>query len=288
MLPSYNSMSLTGKHLDQLYVMNIVYNLIPALTASNVLISPLLLLLQSILKPVCILGVKSNSMPVEMRQPIVKPLSKKIYQKKVDSLFKPVTLVNRHGTVEHDGFVFDIDIKDYNPDTFEGKTTISVKNNSGNEVQKIISDKFLFNDHIALGFEDYNFDGVDDIYVYNGQNGSYSTQTYEYYLFDKKAGNYQYSDELTSLTTRIGMKVDRKNKRLLIYSRGSCCNHTVQAYRYTDNHYTEFKRMEDFDEDTRYKVVIEELVGNKWMKTEKNYEGRKSIDKAIDYWRKKF
>ena len=63
----YNSISFIRKHSNQLYVMISVYSLMPALTASNVLISPLLLLLQSSLKPVCILGVKSNSIPVEMR-----------------------------------------------------------------------------------------------------------------------------------------------------------------------------------------------------------------------------
>lgn len=89
-----------------------------------------------------------------------------------------------------------------------------------------------YNEQSALIFDDFNFDGSEDIAIRNGNNGGYGGPTYDVYVFLKHKKKFILSQELTDLTyENLGMfEIDDQKKRILTNSKSGCCYHQAAEY----------------------------------------------------------
>ncbi len=81
-------------------------------------------------------------------------------------------------------------------------------------------------------FDDFNFDGNEDIAVRNGNQGTYGSPSYDVYLFQTAHKHFVFSKNLTKLATEnLGMfEIDSKQKRLITRNKSGCCWHLERHY----------------------------------------------------------
>ncbi len=172
------------------------------------------------------------------------PISKTVHGIIENHYTKPPELRTLYRDTIIDEYRFQVIVRDWNPETFYGNSTIVIRNKLTNAVvQQINSDNFNFNQKLGFGYFDVNFDGINDLMFYNGNNGAYMTMTYDYYLFDKKANRFVLNEQLAEIAGGIGITFDEENKRIISYGRGSCCWHIQRAYIFRNNRFEEVKSL---------------------------------------------
>jgi len=140
----------------------------------------------------------------------------------------------------------------------------------------LVNDTLLYDEQSVVDIGDYNFDGMDDVAICTGQNGSYGMPAYNIYLSSRAAGKFVYSAALSKLGRHLGMfTVDKKNKTLETFDKDGCCWHITELYKVVNNSPVKvFEEVEDATADTnskRVKVTTKQLVAGKW-KTSVRYE----------------
>lgn len=65
-------------------------------------------------------------------------------------------------------------------------------NNSGSDVSPTSDDKKLVEDYLlnSFSFEDFNFDGREDLSICTGHDGGYNSPSHDIFLFDPKTGQF--------------------------------------------------------------------------------------------------
>ncbi len=123
-------------------------------------------------------------------------------------------------------------------------------------------------------FDDFNFDGVDDVALRNGNDGSYGGPSYDVYLAVVPSRKFVKNAELSALANQsLGLfSVDKKAELLETFGKDGCCYHETTRYRVINNRP---KKVYVFIEDAQggdgSKVVLtrKTLVKGKWVtKTE--------------------
>jgi len=106
------------------------------------------------------------------------PISKTVHGIIENHYTKPPELRTLYRDTIIDEYRFQVIVRDWNPETFYGNSTIVIRNKLTNAVvQQINSDNFNFNQKLGFGYFDVNFDGINDLMFYNGNNGAYMTMT---------------------------------------------------------------------------------------------------------------
>ena len=119
-------------------------------------------------------------------------------------------------------------------------------------------------------FDDYNFDGVDDLAISNGNYRPYGGATYEVFLFSKRAGKFVKSEELTELeAANMSVDLNKKLKIIETQTKSGCCWHEKARYRFVGGRLQKFYV---FTEDATgggkwVKLTTERLVRGKWRTT---------------------
>ncbi len=92
-----------------------------------------------------------------------------------------------------------------------------------------------YGEQSILIFEDFNFDGKEDIALRNGNYSCYGGPAYEIYLADKNA--FVYNESFTELGSNYcGMfTVDNEKKQLQTMTKSGCCWHQFSTYIVEDN-----------------------------------------------------
>jgi hypothetical protein len=133
----------------------------------------------------------------------------------------------------------------------------------------------LYDEQSAVSFADYNFDGVDDLALCDGQNGGYGMPSYQIYLFSGRANKFVHSEPFTELSQegRLGMfEADAKRKRLRTLSKSGCCLHTTEEFTVVNNRP---KKVLEIVEDAtiadrkHVKIITKRLVDGRWRRTVK-------------------
>lgn len=91
----------------------------------------------------------------------------------------------------------------------------------------------IFSDDIIKHYQDYNFDGLTDLAIYQGPYGTYGSPTYNVYL--AKSNGFVYDKNFSNLTNNYGYEIDSLNKRLKTFESGGCCWHQVSEYEVRNN-----------------------------------------------------
>lgn len=84
-----------------------------------------------------------------------------------------------------------------------------------------------------LIFGDFNFDGLEDLAIRNGNNGAYSSPSYDIYLAAAE-NKFLLNNELTKLASEnLGMfDVDKKLKQVSIHQKDGCCFDKTVNYKF--------------------------------------------------------
>ena len=143
------------------------------------------------------------------------------------------------------------------------------------EEAKLPNTKLMDAYQSVVFFEDYNFDGIADLSIRDGNNGGYGGPSYQIYLFSPKAGKFVNNSAFTELNQGVylgAMEVDKKKKVLRGFSKSGCCWHQTEEFAVVNNRpkkvyeYTEDASVPD---DNKVKLTTKKLVGGKWRTTVK-------------------
>ncbi|MBX7062187.1 MAG: hypothetical protein K1X52_11045 [Pyrinomonadaceae bacterium] len=136
----------------------------------------------------------------------------------------------------------------------------------------------LYDDQSVINVGDYNFDGMEDVAICNGTNGSYNGPSYDVYLSNRRQKKFVYSEAFTLLGSHLGMfEVNKKAKTLETFDKSGCCWHITERYKVVrDEPIKIFEMVEDATTgiDDRVKITTKTLVRGKW-KTSVRYEKMK-------------
>lgn len=150
------------------------------------------------------------------------------------------------------------------------------------EEAKLTNAKRRYDYQSIIFFEDYNFDGIEDLSVRDGNNSAYSGPSYQIYLFSPQRGKFIHSPSFTRLSQSeyLGMfEVDKKKRVIRVASKGGCCMHRTEEFRVVKNRLVkvfEIYEEVEFDEKKGNRVRIEtsRLVKGRWQ-TRVRYEKSK-------------
>lgn len=134
--------------------------------------------------------------------------------------------------------------------------------------------RVLYDDEYSVVFDDFNFDGREDLAVCNGRNGGYGGPSYTVFLFDRRAGRFAESGALSRLTEGgyLGLFFpDAKKKTLTALSKSGCCYHEKEVYRVVNNRpvLVEKTTEEAHVSDGYVLLTTRKRVGRRWVVTTK-------------------
>lgn len=147
------------------------------------------------------------------------------------------------------------------------------------EETKRASTKLRYDYQSVVFFEDYNFDGIADLAIRDGNNGGYGGPSYQIYLFSPKSKKFVHNSALTKLNQGVYlgmMEVDKKKKLLRTFSKSGCCWHQTEEFAVIGNRpkkvyeWTQDASIADTD---KVKITTKKLVAGKWL-TSVKYEPR--------------
>lgn len=137
---------------------------------------------------------------------------------------------------------------------------------SGNAQANI---SMLYDNQSAVNVGDFNFDGMEDVAICDGANGSYGGPSYQVYLSSKSAGKFVYNKAFSDLGGHLGMfEVDAKKKVLRIFDKSGCCWHVTEEYSVINGKPVKvFVEEEDatIPDETKVKITTKTLVKGKWQ-----------------------
>lgn len=135
--------------------------------------------------------------------------------------------------------------------------------------------KLRYDYQSVVFFEDYNFDGREDLAIRDGNNGGYGGPSYQIYLYSPKTGNFIHNSAFTELNQGAylgAVEIDKKKKVLRGFSKSGCCWHQTEEFAVINNRpkkiyeYTEDASIPD---ESKVKLTTKRLVGRKWRTTVK-------------------
>lgn len=139
------------------------------------------------------------------------------------------------------------------------------------EEGRLIGNKQMYGYQSTIFFEDYNFDGVPDLSIRDGNNSGYGGPSYRIYLFSPRAARFVFSQSFTDLSQNeyLGMfQVAMKTKRLRTYSKSGCCFHIMKEFIVVGNRPKKvFEVIEDatIPDEKRVMITTSKLVKGRWQ-----------------------
>ena len=154
--------------------------------------------------------------------------------------------------------------------------TINVADTSvelGEGGQPEVNATMLYDKQSAVNVGDFNFDGMEDVAICDGNNGPYGMPSYKVYLSSKAAKKFVYNAAFTKSLIGLGMfEVDKDKKQLTTFNKSGCCWHTTEKYSVVAGRPVKvWEEIEDatIADETKVKVTTKTLVGGKWKSTSK-------------------
>lgn len=186
-----------------------------------------------------------------------------------------------------------ITVENCEGDTCSGKGTISLIDKKSKQIfQTLSSDDLyfylnknqqpsvnviqLYNEQSPLIFDDFNFDGSEDIAVRNGNQSSYGGPSYDVYVYNSTKKQFVISKELTALAyENLGMfQTDHERKRISTFAKSGCCWHITTEYAVIPK--KGLQKVYELEEDAQggefVKVTTRNLIKNKWVSKIKKYK----------------
>ena len=143
----------------------------------------------------------------------------------------------------------------------------------------------LYAEEYGFVFDDFDFDGDEDLAVCNGRNSGYGGPSYNVFIFDGRTRRFTENKRLTALAEGAYLGLffpDRKTKQLVALSKSGCCYHETEKYKVINNRPVLVEKIiEDAtlenDAGERFVLVTtKKRVGGRWVvrkKKQKREEG---------------
>lgn len=132
-----------------------------------------------------------------------------------------------------------------------------------------VNSTLLYDKQSAVNIGDYNFDGMEDIALCNGTNGSYGMPSYSVYLSSRAAKKFVYDKNFSALGTHLGMfELDKTKKVLRTFDKSGCCWHITEEFSVAGNIPRKVLSIEEdatIEDETKMKVTTKTLVKGKWQ-----------------------
>jgi len=132
-----------------------------------------------------------------------------------------------------------------------------------------VNQTLLYDKQSAVNVGDYNFDGMEDVALCNGSNGSYGMPSYAVYLSSRAAKKFVYSKPFSALGVHLGMfETDMEKKVLRTFDKSGCCWHITEEFSVVNNLPRKILSVEEdatIADETKVKVTTKTLVGGKWQ-----------------------
>lgn len=172
----------------------------------------------------------------------------KLIEKKTRSVFQTFT---------SDDLIFDID-------------SINVSTDRGSK---------YYNEDSPLIFDDFNFDGTEDLAIRNGHRSGYGGPSWDVYVYNSTRKQFVLSKELTELAVNyLGMfQTDHKRKRLITNGKSGWAWHITTEYEVVPKKglLKVYELEEDGTKDDENMIVtLRKLINNKWTITTKIYKDK--------------
>lgn len=137
----------------------------------------------------------------------------------------------------------------------------------------LVNSTMLYDEQGVVNVDDYNFDGMEDIALRSGNEGSYGGPSYRVYLSNRAKGQFVYSRDFSELAEKLGMfDIDKKTRTLETFDKSGCCWHITERYKVVGNKPVKvYEKVEDamgYDEKTNMRIVTittKTLVKGRWV-----------------------
>ena len=129
----------------------------------------------------------------------------------------------------------------------------------------------IYAEEYGVVFDDFDFDGVQDLAICNGRNGGYGSPSYNIYLFDKKSRRFVENRRLNRLTEGVYLGLffpDAKRHLLIAYSKSGCCYHETEMYQIINSKPILVEKIIDDATAGRGgigKITTKKLINGKWV-----------------------
>lgn len=141
----------------------------------------------------------------------------------------------------------------------------------------------LYAEEYGFVFDDFNFDGAEDVAVCNGRDSGYNGPSYSVFLFDPRSRRFVENTRLSELAEGAYLGLfftDRRRKQLVAQSKSGCCYHETAKFRVVNNRPVLVEKITEQAsgrEDGKVDVVTttRRRVGRRWVETV-----RRKVDKG--------
>lgn len=119
----------------------------------------------------------------------------------------------------------------------------------------------------GIVFDDFNFDGAEDLALRNGNEGAYGGPSYDIYLSSKTNGKFIKNSPLSKLANEnLGLfTVNKKEKTLETFNKSGCCFHETTRYKIVNNRPVKvYVLTEDAMNGEKVTITTKRLIGGKW------------------------
>ncbi len=140
------------------------------------------------------------------------------------------------------------------------------------EEARLSDTKLVYDYQSVIFFEDYNFDGTNDLAVREGFGGGYGSPSYQILLFDQPQGKFVLDTVFTEMVQEgMGIvSVDKKRKMLTRFSKSGCCWHQTEGFSVVNGkplktyELTEDATMGNGTNGEKVKITTRKLINGKW------------------------
>lgn len=132
----------------------------------------------------------------------------------------------------------------------------------------------------SVYFEDFNFDGLEDLAVADGDNGGYSSTSYRIYIFNRNRKRFVFNSSFTRLAQGpyIGIpETNKKDRTLYAFWKSGCCMHYSDTYLVSRPNPKLIEGISEYDNlkgDGYIEIETRKLIHGKW----RTWNKRKKIE----------
>ncbi|MEK7541152.1 MAG: hypothetical protein AAB529_02895 [Patescibacteria group bacterium] len=167
--------------------------------------------------------------------------------------------------INHDSFIFSVSVGKCQQTETARKISILDSKTSA-LVQNVVDNYNGCLNEAGIRFDDFNFDGIDDLAVEQPSCGSYGASCENIYLYNLEKNQFIFSQEFSDLSSSsFGLDLDKEKKEITTGSKSGCCIHYTWKWKVINNVPQMF--YEIIDESN--KTIIRELINGEWKETTK-------------------
>lgn len=143
--------------------------------------------------------------------------------------------------------------------------------------QQVSTHMELYDEQSPIIFDDFNFDGTEDVAIRNGNESAYGGPSYDIYVYNITKKKFVASKALTKLASKnLGMfTVDKIKKQLRTFNKSGCCWHITESYKVSPKNGLQkiYELVEDATQGNEMVLVTEKkIVHGKWTTNHKRYK----------------